>query len=169
MIPRMLAAFPVVGIKQVAGFMTTHSTLGSQFAKQIGLDDAVSVAIQQAYEQWDGKGYPRHLRGQQICLPARLVQLASPVEIFSRRKDTAAAVAIARRHRGTQFDPAAVDLFCEHAADLLDGLDQVSDWDAILDTEPPLSRRRRRPGRCPGGDGRSGRPDEPVPGGPLGG
>ena len=138
---RRLAAFPVVGMKQVAGFMTTHSMLGSQFARQIGLDDAVSVAIQQAYEQWDGKGYPRHLRGHQICLPARLVQLASPVEIFSRRKDTAAAVRIARRHRGTQFDPAAVDLFCEHAADLLDGLDQASDWDAILDTEPPLSRR----------------------------
>ena len=134
---RRLAAFPVVGMKQVAGFMTTHSTLGSQFAKQIGLDNAVSVAIQQAYEQWDGKGYPRHLRGHQICLPARLVQLASPVEIFSRQKDTAAAVRIARRHRGTQFDPAAVDLFCEHVADLLDGLDQASDWDAILDTEPP--------------------------------
>jgi HD-GYP domain-containing protein (c-di-GMP phosphodiesterase class II) len=138
---RRLAAFPVAGMKQVGAFMTTHSTLGSQFARQIGLDGAVSVAIQQAYEQWDGKGYPRHLRGQQICLPARLVQLASPVEIFSRRKDTAAAVAIARRHRGTQFDPAAVDLFCEHAADLLAGLDQASDWDAILDAEPPLSRR----------------------------
>lgn len=138
---RRLAAFPVAGMKQVTAFLTTHSTLGSQFAKQIGLDDTVSVAIQQAYEQWDGKGYPHHLRGHQICLPARLVQLASPVEIFSRRKDTAAAVAIARRHRGRQFDPAVVDLFCEHAADLLDGLDQASDWDAILDTEPPLSRR----------------------------
>jgi HD-GYP domain-containing protein (c-di-GMP phosphodiesterase class II) len=50
-------------------------------------------------------------------------------------------VSIARRHRGTQFDPAVADLFCEHASDLLDGLDQASDWDAILDTEPPLSRR----------------------------
>src|SRR5580693_6896450 len=138
---RRLAAFPAAGMKQVAAFLTTHSTLGSQFARQIGLDDAVSVAIQQAYEQWDGKGYPHHLQGHQICLPARLVQLASPVEIFSRRKDTAAAVAIARRHRGRQFDPAVVDLFCEHAANLLDGLDQASDWDAILDTEPPLSRR----------------------------
>ena len=138
---RRLAAFPVVGMKQVAVFMTTHSTLGSQFARHIGLDDAVSVAIQQAYEQWDGKGYPRHLRGHQICLPARLVQLASPVEIFSRRKNTAAAVAVARRHRGTQFDPAVVDLFCENAAGLLDGLDQASGWDAILDSEPPLSRR----------------------------
>jgi HD domain len=137
---RRLAAFPVVGMKQVTAFLTTHSTLGSQFARQIGLDDVVSVAVEQAYEQWDGKGYPCRLRGQQICLAARLVQLASPVEIFSRRKGTAAAVAIALRHRGTQFDPAAVDLFCEHAGDLLDGLDQASDWDAILDTEPALSR-----------------------------
>jgi HD domain len=70
---RRLAAFPVAGMKQVTAFLTTHSTLGSQFARQIGLDDAVSVAIQQAYEQWDGKGYPHHLRGHQICLPARLV------------------------------------------------------------------------------------------------
>jgi HD-GYP domain-containing protein (c-di-GMP phosphodiesterase class II) len=137
---KRLAAFPVAGMKQVGAFMTTHSTLGSQFARQIGLDDAVSVAIQQAYEQWDGKGYPHHLRGRQICLPTRLVQLASPVEIFSRRKGTAAAVALARRHRGTQFDPAVVDLFCEHAAALLDGLDQASDWDAILGAEPTLSR-----------------------------
>ena len=67
---RRLAAFPVVGMKQVAAFLTTHATLGSQFARGIGLDDAVSVAIQQAYEQWDGKGYPRHLRGHQN-LPAR--------------------------------------------------------------------------------------------------
>src|SRR4029077_5407462 len=33
---RRLAAFPVAGMKQVAAFMTTHSTLGSQFARQIG-------------------------------------------------------------------------------------------------------------------------------------
>jgi response regulator RpfG family c-di-GMP phosphodiesterase len=46
------------------------------------------------------------------------VQLASPVEIFSRRKDAAAAMSIARTHRGTQFDPAAVDLFCDHVDDI---------------------------------------------------
>ena len=46
--------------------------------------------------------------GEQIGLPARLVQLAGPVEVFSpaaraRRR----RVAMARRHRGTQFDPAS--------------------------------------------------------------
>jgi HD-GYP domain-containing protein (c-di-GMP phosphodiesterase class II) len=50
-------------------------------------------------------------------------------------------VAVARRHRGTQYDPAVVDLFCSHAPELLDGLDQASDWDALLGTEPQLSRR----------------------------
>ena len=138
---RRLAAFPVAGVRQVVSFAATHCTLGAQFAGRIGLDEAVCVAIGQAYEQWDGKGYPNHLRGEEICLPARLVQLAGPVEVFARRRGVQAAVAVARRHRGTQFDPAVVDLFCERAPELLDGLDQASDWDAVLGTEPQLSRR----------------------------
>ena len=138
---RRLAAFPVAAPRQMAVFVTTHSTLGSQFAERIGLDEAVCVAIRQGYEQWDGKGYPDHLRGEEICLPARLVQLAGPVEVVARRRGVPAAVAVARRHRGTQYDPAVVDLFCSHAPELLDGLDQASDWDALLGTEPQLSRR----------------------------
>ena len=138
---RRLAAFPVAGVKQVLSFATTHCTLGSQFAEQVGLDEAVCVAIRQGYEQWDGKGYPGHLRGEEICLPARLVALAGPVEVVARRRGAEAAVAVARRHRGTQFDPAVVDLFCARAPELLDGLDQASDWDAVLGTEPELSRR----------------------------
>ena len=138
---RRLAAFPVAGMKQVLSFATTHCTLGSQFAEQIGLDEAVCVAIRQGYEQWDGKGYPSHLRGEEICLPARLVQLAGPVEVVARRRGVEAAVAVARRHRGTQFDPAVVDLFCSRAPELLDGLDRASDWDAVLGAEPELSRR----------------------------
>jgi HD-GYP domain-containing protein (c-di-GMP phosphodiesterase class II) len=138
---RRLAAFSVAGQKQVVAFVATHSALGSQFAGRIGLDAAVSVAIRQAYEQWDGKGYPNHLRAEAICLPARLVQLASPVEVFSRRRGVEAARTIARRHRGTQFDPAVVDLFCDNAPELLAGLDEAADWDAVLGTEPQLSRR----------------------------
>ena len=34
-----------------------------------------------------------------------------------------------------------MDLFCAHAPELLDGLDQASDWDAVLGTEPQLSHR----------------------------
>jgi hypothetical protein len=34
-----------------------------------------------------------------------------------------------------------VGLFCSRAPELLDGLDQAADWDAVLGTEPPLARR----------------------------
>jgi len=138
---RRLAAFPVAGYKQMTSFATTHCTLGSQFAERIGLDEATCVAIRQSYEQWDGRGYPDHLRGEEISLPARLVQLAGPVEVVARRRGVQAAMAAARRQRGIQFDPAVVDLFCSRAPELLDGLDRASDWDAILATEPRLSRR----------------------------
>jgi hypothetical protein len=88
---RRIATFPLAGQRQVVMFLETHSTLGAQFAGRIGLGDAVCLAIGQAYEQWDGKGHPRHLRGEEICLPARLVQLAGPVEVFSRRQGVEAA------------------------------------------------------------------------------
>jgi HD-GYP domain-containing protein (c-di-GMP phosphodiesterase class II) len=138
---RRLAAFPVAGPKQMVSFLTTHSTLGGQFAERIGLDETVCTAIRQAYEQWDGKGQPHQLRGEQICLPTRLLQVASPVEIFSRRRGVAAAVRMVRRQRGTQFDPAVADLFCDRAAELLLGLDDDASWDAIMDAEPRLGRR----------------------------
>ena len=138
---RRLAAFPNAGLKQMFAFLTTHSTLAGQFAERIGLDEAARAAILQAYEQWDGKGHPDHLRAERICLPARLVHLASPVEVFSRRHGVEAARRIARRHRGTQFDPAVADLFCERAPELLDGLDEASGWDAVLDAGPRLARR----------------------------
>jgi HD-GYP domain-containing protein (c-di-GMP phosphodiesterase class II) len=138
---RRLATFPVSGWKQMQEFLVTHSTLGAQFAERIGMDRAVCVAVGQAYEQWDGKGEPAHLRGAQICLPARLVQVAGPVEVFSRRHGLDAARAMTRRHRGSQFDPAVVDAFCASAPAVLDGLDEASDWDAILAAEPVAARR----------------------------
>ena len=138
---KRLVTFPLTGQQLVLGFMTTHSELGARFAERIGLDAAVCSAIGQAYEQWDGKGVPAHLRGEGIGLPARLVQLASPVEVFSRRHGLPAAQAMARRHAGTQFDPALVDLFCEHAGDVLDSLNEAAGWDAVLDVEPQPSRR----------------------------
>jgi HD-GYP domain-containing protein (c-di-GMP phosphodiesterase class II)/DNA-binding CsgD family transcriptional regulator len=139
---RRFGAFPVAGQRQVVEFLNTHSTLGSQFVARLGLDETVVTAVLQAYEQWDGKGEPRRLRGEQIGLPARLVQVASPVEVYARRQGMEAARRIARRHAGGQFDPAVADLFCSHAPAILEGLDEAANWDAIVAAEPRLSSRR---------------------------
>jgi hypothetical protein len=87
-----LATFPVAGQKQLVEFVRTHTTLAAQFVHRVGFDDTVRDAVAQVYEQWDGKGQPHQLRGTAICLPTRLAQLASPVEVFSRRHGVDAAV-----------------------------------------------------------------------------
>jgi HD-GYP domain-containing protein (c-di-GMP phosphodiesterase class II) len=125
--------------KRVTDFLTTHATLASEFAGQIGLDPAVATSIRHTYEQWDGSGLPGQLRGEEISLPARLTHLAGPVEVFGRLGGVAAARAVARRHRASQYDPAVVDLFCDHAPDLFADLEEATDWDAFLATQSQLS------------------------------
>ena len=133
---RRIATLPTSGRRQVVSFLATHSSLGRQMATRMGLAESVRVAVSHAYEQWDGKGYPRGLRGDAISLAARLVSLAGALEVFARRRGLEAASDMALRHRGTQFDPAVVDAFCGHAAEVLKGLDEASGWDAVLDAEP---------------------------------
>jgi HD-GYP domain-containing protein (c-di-GMP phosphodiesterase class II) len=136
---KRVAAMPVA-VRRISQFLTTHSTLGAQFAGQLGLGPTVQTALAQAYEQWDGKGFPHQLRGRQISLPARLVQVAAPAEVVSRRHGAPAARTALRRHAGSEFDAGLIELFCAHSTDLLDGLDDAGSWDAVLALEPRLGR-----------------------------
>jgi response regulator RpfG family c-di-GMP phosphodiesterase/DNA-binding CsgD family transcriptional regulator len=68
------------------------------------------------------------------------VQVAGPVEVFERRHGRAATREAARRHRGADFDPAVVDLFCAHDSEVLADLDRAADWAELVDAEPYLSR-----------------------------
>jgi HD-GYP domain-containing protein (c-di-GMP phosphodiesterase class II) len=137
---RRLATFPVSGQRQVETWLTTHTQLSSEFARRVGLGEAVASALWQAYEQWDGKG-PRHVRGADIALPARLVSVATTLEVIERRHGTSAARRVARRHAGKVYDPALADLFVDHADDVVGGLETAATWDAVLAAEPRLARR----------------------------
>lgn len=69
------------------------------------------------HERWDGKGYPRKLRGPKIPLSARVVAIADTFDVVShgrpyrRGKSLETAAAVIANGRGTQFDPQLVDLF----------------------------------------------------------
>lgn len=68
------------------------------------------------HERWDGKGYPRGLRGRQIPLSARIVTLADTFDAVTHRRryregrGANAGAEIISAGRGTQFDPQLVDL-----------------------------------------------------------
>jgi HD-GYP domain-containing protein (c-di-GMP phosphodiesterase class II) len=115
-----------------------HSLATNQLAAALGLAPEVLECLAQTFERCDGKGVPSGLRGEQILLQARVVNLADVVAAFHRAGGVDAAVAVARERSGTQFDPALVQVFCEEAPRLLDGLDGVAAWPAVIDAEPTL-------------------------------
>jgi hypothetical protein len=74
-------------------------------------------AVVQHHERWDGTGYPRHLRGTEISLAARIVSVADAYEVMTapRSYKPALSVPAARRElirvAGTQLDPNVVRAF----------------------------------------------------------
>ena len=62
-----------------------------------------------AYEQWNGRGWPGELQGDDVPLPARLAQLAEFTEVAHRVGGVDAATELARARAGTQFDPNLAD------------------------------------------------------------
>jgi HD-GYP domain-containing protein (c-di-GMP phosphodiesterase class II) len=68
------------------------------------------------HERWDGTGYPRRLRGETIPLQARIVAIADTFDAithgrrYRQERSLAEARHIIAQGRGTQFDPALVDL-----------------------------------------------------------
>jgi HD-GYP domain-containing protein (c-di-GMP phosphodiesterase class II) len=69
------------------------------------------------HEKWDGTGYPRGLKGEQIPLAARIFAVVDAYDaMISDRPYRPAisheeAIAELRRCTGTQFDPAVVEVF----------------------------------------------------------
>jgi HD-GYP domain-containing protein (c-di-GMP phosphodiesterase class II) len=107
-------------------------------AARLGLDDKVRESLYQTFERWDGKGVPGEAKGEEILVPARLVNLADVVEVYHRDGGVDAATAVARERSGSQFDPALVDIFCEDAPLLFSDIDSLTTWPAVIDAEPAL-------------------------------
>ena len=116
-----------------------HWLATNALAAALGLGQEVRDGLYQTFERWDGKGVPSEARGEEIVVPARIVNLADVVEVFHRAGGVDAAVAVARERSGTQFDPALVDLFCTHAQQVLGGIDAATTWSAVIDAEPALA------------------------------
>jgi hypothetical protein len=99
----------------------------------------VLEALGAAYEQWDGKGWPGELKGDQVPYMARIAQLAEFSEVAYRVGGVLAVQELARRRAGKQFDPALAATMASDAEPILAGLDTVSTWDEVIEAEPALA------------------------------
>ena len=98
--------------------VATHPQRGADvLAPLAGFYPELAEGVLSHHERWDGTGYPRKLRGDQIPLEARVVAIADTFDALthSRRyhagESARKGLDIIGEERGTQFDPALVDLF----------------------------------------------------------
>jgi len=131
--------FLMSGHREVEGMIAAHATLARTLAHQLGLPDAVLDAVGSSYERWNGRGWPGNRAGNAIPMASRIAQFAEFVEVAHRVGGSDAATTMARKHGGKQFDPALTTLLCRHAGAILDGLDSVRTWDAVIEAEPALA------------------------------
>jgi HD-GYP domain-containing protein (c-di-GMP phosphodiesterase class II) len=107
--------------------------------EQLGLPTTVLDALTGSYERWDGRGFPGRLARTDIPVESRIAQLAEFLEVAHRTGGSDAALDVARRRAGKQFDPGLVALFTTDAEKVFHGIDELESWDAVLDSEPSLA------------------------------
>ncbi len=97
--------------------IATHPQRGAEvLAPLCAFYPELSEGVLSHHERWDGKGYPRGLRGTRIPLVARIVTIADTFDAVThtRRYRSGSglqrAVEVLSAGRGTQFDPELVDL-----------------------------------------------------------
>lgn len=137
----MIGRFLTGGFREAIGTFITHCQTTGDIADRLGLGDRVGSALAQAFERWDGKGFPGQAAGEAIEAAMRVVQIADDAEVFVRTAGIDAAVEMLRSRRGTEFDPRLVDIATENADQVLGGLDDCDTWDAVMDGCAPLDRR----------------------------
>jgi putative nucleotidyltransferase with HDIG domain len=97
--------------------MRRHPEIGALMVEEVEYLTEARRIILHHHERWDGKGYPLGLRGTQISHGARAFAIADTVDAitqdrpYRRGRSFDEAREELLRHRGTQFDPDAVDAF----------------------------------------------------------
>jgi HD-GYP domain-containing protein (c-di-GMP phosphodiesterase class II) len=135
---RVGLGFAVSGHRDLNAMIAQHSALARRLAEQLGLSPAVQAATGSAYEQWDGKGWPGDLKGQEVPIASRLSQIGEFSEVAHRIGGVGSAVELIRKRAGTQFDPELAGVFCTNATLILEGLESGETWAAVIGAEPSL-------------------------------
>ena len=81
--------------------------------------DYVIPAVVSHHERWDGRGYPRKLRGEEIPLFGRILCIADAFDAMTSKRSykeafsTDYALKEIIENSGTQFDPHLAEIFAE--------------------------------------------------------
>ena len=99
--------------------MRQHCTRGYHMLRKIPYLQEAAVIVYSHQEHYDGSGYPRGLRGEEIPLGARIFAIADALDAITsdRPYRRATSFAMARKEirkcAGSQFDPRVIDVYLQ--------------------------------------------------------
>jgi putative nucleotidyltransferase with HDIG domain len=105
--------------------MRRHPEYGYDFVKKIGFLSGAADIVLSHHEKFDGTGYPRGLKGNEISLGARIFAFVDAVDaiVYDRPYHRGTAFSFAReeilKRAGTHFDPSLVEPALAHLAEHL--------------------------------------------------
>jgi len=100
--------------------MKIHTVVGAQILARVNFPYPVIPIVRHHHEQWDGRGYPDKLRGEQIPITARIISVVDCFDSvredrpFRRGMTLGEATALLLRGSGIHFDPIVVEQFIKH-------------------------------------------------------
>lgn len=88
----------------------THPEKAVKLVKTMFQKEAFSDWILYHHERWDGKGFPKGLKGEEIPFESRIIALANELDhILSRHNDQETILKLIKEKSGTILDPELVD------------------------------------------------------------
>jgi len=105
--------------------MRKHPEAGYRIVKRIGFLKGAAEIVYAHHEQFDGSGYPRGIKNENIPLGARMFMVADVYDALTSERPYRSpmtyeeAVTEIKKLRGTHFDPVVVDTFMAIAPEQL--------------------------------------------------
>lgn len=117
--------------------MKAHSEIGYKMLKHSdrSILKAASILAHEHHERWDGKGYPRGLKGEEIHIYGRITAIADVFDalgsdrVYKKAWPLKKILALFEEEKGKQFDPELVTLFLNNLEHFLATKEMIENED----------------------------------------
>lgn len=112
--------------------MKTHAEKGASLLQNSKrrLTTTAAIIAHQHHEKWDGSGYPRGLKGEEIHIFGRIVAIADVFDALTHKRQYKDAWSIEssmeyiRDQSGSHFDPTLVQILIDYLPEFLEIIDK---------------------------------------------
>jgi diguanylate cyclase (GGDEF)-like protein/putative nucleotidyltransferase with HDIG domain len=140
--------------------IANHAAIGAEIISRAKFPQPVEQIVLAHHEHWDGSGYPRGVKGEQIPLLARILTLVDCFNAlltdrpYREAMSIEQAVEVLREERGKMFDPRVVDAFLVSVPRFREQLRGELEAERRLASEAVASMEQFQQDDAAGGDAR---------------